>query len=287
MLYLLAALLLGTQTAWAQPAPGFDLHSPPADSVQILTTADGATHIGRSIAVDGDTLRFDTQYGLLAIPLTAIDKVEQVAADQPADRPYWFANPNTTRLYFAPTGRMLKRGAGYFSDYYLFFPGFAYGLSDRISLGGGLSLLPFVDFDEQLFYLTPKLGLKQGDQFNLALGALLVKIPVDDDPTVGVLYTVATYGQADASFTAGLGYGFVGRDLSERPMVVLGGEMRISRRLALVTENWIFPGVDDPLISYGLRFFGKGMSVDLSLLNLLGDQAIFPGVPYVDFAFNF
>ncbi|NKB65610.1 MAG: hypothetical protein GKR89_00995 [Candidatus Latescibacteria bacterium] len=286
MFQIFVVLLLGT-AAWAQSEPSPDQHTPAADSLHVLTTLDGDTHIGRITSEQGDTLHFRTQYGDLSIPRAAIDRVETIAPDQPADRPYWFANPNTTRLYFAPTGRMLEQGSGYFADYYLFFPGFSYGISDRLSLGGGLSVLPGIDFDEQIFYLTPKLGLHQSKRFNLAVGALLVKIPVDDDPTVGVLYSVATFGKANNSLTAGLGYGFVDSDFSSRPMIVLGGEKRLSRRLGLVTENWLFPGVDEPLISYGVRFFGKDLSVDLSLLNVLGQEAIFPGIPYVDFVFNF
>ena len=96
------------------------------------------------------------------------------------------------------------------------------------------------------------------------MGALLVRIPKyeddasQDDPEVaGILYGVTTFGQPDASLTAGLGYGFVGGDLADRPMVMIGGEKRLTRRMALVTENWIFPGIDEPLISYGIRFLAN------------------------------
>ncbi|UCE05773.1 MAG: hypothetical protein JSW07_19615 [bacterium] len=54
-----------------------------------------------------------------------------------------------------------------------------------------------------------------------------------------------------------------------------------------MTENWLLPGVDNPLISYDMRFFGEKLSVDLALINVIGDGIIFPGIPYVDFVFNF
>lgn len=34
-------------------------------------------------------------------------------------------------------------------------------------------------------------------------------------------------------------------------------------------------------------FFGESLSVDVALVNLLGEDAILPGFPYVDFVFNF
>jgi len=149
-----------------------------------------------------------------------------------------------------------------------------------------------VNIDEQIFYFTPKIGLKASEKFNIAAGALIVKMPGFDEedgdsPLVGILYGVGTTGTPDASFTFGLGYGFVDGEFAKKPMVVIGGEKRISRRTAFVSENWIMPGVENPIISYGLRFFGEKMSVDLALINILSDKIIFPGMPYIDFVINF
>jgi hypothetical protein len=70
-------------------------------------------------------------------------------------------------------------------------------------------------------------------------------------------------------------------------MVLIGGELRAARRLALITENWLLPGADDPIISYGLRFISEKISVDLAFLIDIGEEIFFIGVPYVDFVFNF
>jgi len=112
----------------------------------------------------------------------------------------------------------------------------------------------------------------------------MMKIP--DEPLVNLLYGVGTWGTSDKSFTLALGYGMVGTDIADKPLVVLGGYKRISRRTAFITENWIIPEVEGAIISYGIRFFGEQLSVDLALLNVMPD-AIFPGIPYVDFVYNF
>ena len=67
---------------------------------------------------------------------------------------------------------------------------------------------------------------------------------------------------------------------------MLGGDYRLSKRISFITENWGVPGADGVLISYGLRFFGEKLSVDLALLNSTSDF-LFPGIPYVDFVVNF
>lgn len=267
---------------------------PDSTQIQVLETTDGSTNIGRIVEIGTEEIAFKTDLGIIHIPISKIKHIETVSVDLIRKGEYWFANPNITRLFFAPTARMLKQGKGYFSDYYIFFPGFAYGITDRFTLGGGLSIFPTVDMNDQLFFITPKFGLVQKKTFSFAMGALLVRIPryedegSHDDPDVaGILYGVTTFGPPDASLTAGLGYGFVEGNLADRPMVMIGGEKRLTRRTAFVTENWIFPGIDEPLISYGIRFFGKRLSVDLGLINIIGEGAIFPGIPYIDFVVQF
>ena len=266
------------------------LKIPDSKHVQILTLKDGSNLIGRIIEVGEHEIEFKSDVGILAISIEKIKKITEVPESLIKKGKYWFPNPNATRLFFAPTARMLKKGEGYLADYYLFFPMVAYGITDNISLGGGMSIFPGGGLDKQMFYFTPKVGLKATENINFAAGALLVKIPDfdnDDSPLVGILYGVGTIGTPELSITAGLGYGFVGRDFAEKPMVMVGGEARLSRRLSFVTENWIFPGVDQPLISYGLRLFGEKLSVDLGLINTIGEDMIFPGLPYIDFVFNF
>ena len=259
--------------------------------VQVLTTTDGSTTVGRVIRVNEQDVDFRTDLGVLSIPIAKISEIRQLPATSIRNGQIWFPNPNATRLFFAPTGRMLKQGEGYFSDYYIFFPGFAYGLTDRVTVGGGMSLFPGIGMGDQIFYFTPKVGITATESFNLAAGALLVPVPWEDGPDdpemVGILYGVSTFGSPDASFTLGLGVGFVDGNLADRPMVMVGGEKRLTRRTAFVTENWIFPGADQPLISFGLRFFGEKLSVDLGLLNTIGEETFFPGAPYIDFVVKF
>ena len=281
-----------TEKIYAQQEPDIKskLRIPDTNSVQIITLADGSRIIGRISNIGESEIEFKSDIGVMTIPFSKIIDIKEVPAASIKKGTYWFPNPNATRLYFAPTGRMLKKGEGYFADYYLFFPMAAYGITDNISIGGGFSLFPWIGFGEQIFYFTPKVGLKAAENLNLAAGALLVKIPDFDNgysPLVGILYGVATMGREDLSFTAGFGYGFEGGDFASKPMIMLGGEARLTRRLSFVTENWILPGVDEPLVSYGLRLFGEKMSVDLALVNFIGEGMFFPGLPYVDFVFNF
>lgn len=268
---------------------------PDSTFTQIITLRDGSTIFGRVDEIGETEIKFCTLMGVLTISIDQIEKIVLISQSAIKGGKYWFPNPNSTRLFFAPTGRMLNQGQWYFSDYYILFPGFTTGLTDNITMGAGMSLIPGLSIPNQIFFFTPKIGLKATQGFDLAAGALIIKIPnweddEDDEDnlgSLGILYTVGTYGSLDHSLTIGLGYGFAGDQLAKKPMIVLGGETRVSRRVALVTENWIMPGIDNPLISYGVRIFGEKLSVDLALLTTVGEDAFFPGIPYIDFVVNF
>jgi len=270
-----------------------NLKVPDSEHLQVITTHDKSTMIGRIVEIKEQEILFKTDFGEITIPIQKIKSIELVPTSAIKEGKYWFPNPNATRLFVGNSARMLKKGDGYFADSYLFFPSIAYGITDNFTIGGGMSLIPGLGIDKQFFYFTPRVGLKASQHLNFAAGALIIKIPDfnddDDDgtPLVGLLNVVGTYGSTNSSITFGLGYGFVDDDIADKPFILIGGEHRISRRLSLVTENYLLPGVDDPLISYGIRFFGEKISVDLAFLNTLSDEIIFPGIPYVDFVFNF
>jgi hypothetical protein len=255
------------------------------DSTRVIsiTTNDGSTFVGRIVAVHPESVEMRTSVGRVTV---AFDTMKPLVSIGKPGHEGWFENPNKTRLFFAPTGQMLKKGEGYFADYELFFPGVAYGLTDNISIGGGVSLFP-AGLDEQLFYITPKIGFSPSPKLHLALGAIASTVPGGDKSSVGAVYGVGTAGDGDASVTGGIAYGFAGSDFTSEFAVLIGGEKRLSRRIGLVTENYFVPSeVGKPIVSGGVRFMSEKLTVDLALFNSPSDP-IFPGVPWVSFVYKF
>ena len=252
---------------------------------QRIQLRDGSELIGRIISVDDSTFQFQSSLGVSTIRSDDVLKLSTERGGQVKSGQYYFPNPNTTRLVFAPTGRMLERGEGYFSDYWVFFPGISVGLSDMFSIGGGMSIFP--EASSQIMYFTPKLGIVQSPKVNFAVGALMATVPFDDESnSAGILYGVGTWGEPDASFTAGLGYGYTNGDLASNPAVLVGGEARASPRMSFVTENYYLPG-GFLILSGGLRFMGRGMSFDLALTSFNGDGESFCCFPFIGFVYNF
>jgi hypothetical protein len=254
---------------------------------QRLVMRDGSELIGRITSVGDTTVQFQSLLGLMTLRSDDIVKLTTERGGSTRNGQYYFPNPNATRLIFAPTGRMLERGEGYFADYWIFFPGLSVAVADMVSIGGGMSIFPGVDLGDQLLYFTPKVGIVKKESFNAAVGVLYVTVPSLFDDTSerddgGMLYGVGTWGDRDNSFTAGMGYGFANGELASSPAVLIGGETRAAPRISFVTENYLIPG-GTALLGGGVRFMGRGLSVDLAIFAAAGDGSgcCFPFLGFV------
>lgn len=201
---------------------------------------------------------------------------------------YFRKDPNGTRLFFGPTARTLNAGQGYFSVYEIFFPAIGIGVTDWMDVSGGLSLFPGAE--EQIYYLSAKVAPIQIQNFDLAAGVVFLNVtgnPEDFDGA-GIVHAIGTYGSEKAALTVGLGWGFSGDDISNNPVFILGGELRVSNSIKLITENWFPPSSDVQLISFGLRFLGERLAADFGFWYPAGgDPEGFPLVPWIGFAYNF
>lgn len=260
----------------------------------VLRLRDGSTLVGKLLSRDSTTVRFETNGGVLTIPAFNVIEIKAIASAEMHGTEYWFPDPNRTRLFFGPTGRMLEKGEGYYSNTYLLLQNFVGAPTSNITLGGGFSVIPTSDFlKNNVYYVTPKIGVYTSPSTNAAVGALIGFSPIDNGHSFGIAYAVATQGGPDGSVTGGVGYGYADGTRTERPILMLGGEQRLSRRVAFVTENYAYwsrnntlSGAMTSYVSYGLRFMGEKLSTDFAFINKT-DNWIFPGVPYISFAVKF
>jgi hypothetical protein len=149
-----------------------------------------------------------------------------------------------------------------------------------------MSLFPGAE--NQLVYLAPKMTPLQAGDLSLAAGLLYINSTAGGNKGLGIYYGVGTYGTANVSVTAGLGWGYYGSDVADKPIVLLGAEMRISNSVKFITENWFLPNSDVNLLSFGIRFFGEKLAADLGLIHPAGSGITgFPFFPWIGFAYNF
>jgi hypothetical protein len=296
--WVLAVALLGA-------LPGAAGEVAPAPDPVTVILKDGGRLVGTIVTEDEAAITLRTTSGMeLKLLRDAIASVEpaRVAANGAPPPPP--PDPNETRLMFAPTGRPLGKGDGYFSDHYVLFPGFAYGLTGNLSLSGGVSTIPSLGLDEQVYYVSTQLGWRLSPKAALSFGGLYAA-GAEEELDAGVLYGITSLGRPDRSLT--LGFGLVstreeearldprGRYLGStqrwrsEPVVMVGGTLRVGRRASLVTESWLF--LDKPLseqpFGLALRLFADRISVDVGFVFV--PQVIDEGfpIPWLSFSYHF
>ncbi len=305
---LAAACLVWTAFLGAGWSAAEDAGSDPV----VVTLKDGSRLVGAVVRETEGTLTFRTNAGL-EVEL-ARETVASLSAATPgvpqgpvSAAPAEFSEPNDTRLMFAPTGRPLGKGDGYFSDHYVVFPGFAYGLTDHLSVSGGVSVVPGLNLEEQVFYVSSTVGWRLSKKAALSLGGLYAT-GSDANEAGALLFGVASFGSSNRSLSVGLSlaatrnqeYRYDGRDeyvsssrwsLRDAPVLMVGGTVRAGKRVSLVAESWLFPGHDFQLseqpLGVAVRFFGERLSVDVGVVLVaeILDEG-FP-IPWLSFSYHF
>ncbi len=259
----------------------------PTDTIYEFLLRDGSTIFGRVVEQSTERLVIVTPSGTrVEVQRVQVERM-RVATGRGEGAAYWSADPNLTRLLFTSTARPLPKGEGYLSSFMLFFPFAAYGVTDRFTIAGGTPIVP--EAIGRVLYFAPKYTVLQRPKADYAIGMLGFIVPESiEGGSAGIVYGVGTWGTPDRAITAGAGWGYFtdwsDANLSSNPVLVLGGEQRISRRVKLVTENWIPLSASSVLATAGVRFIGERISADLGLGGF-GEAGCC--LPLVNFVYNF
>lgn len=232
------------------------------------------------------------------LPTTQIQKKELLSESSIKNNEYWFENPNATRYLFGTSAFNLKKGEGYYQNTMLLLNSFNVGITDYFSIGGGIEFLStFISLSQGNFnpivYFTPKVGFSVADNIHVGGGVLIANIPQFGETSntgLGMLYGLGTYGNLDHNVTATIGWGSVDGNSFNKPLITVSGMTRVAKKTALVTENWLIPTDSsyEPMFSYGVRFFGENMAIDLAFINNWDiAQSLLIGIPYVNFVVKF
>lgn len=251
-----------------------------SDTLREIHLADGSVLIGRVEAVAGDRVTIVTQAGVRL----EIDRA-QIRSALPVrlrEGRVMREDPAGTRLFFAPTGRSLKAGEGYFGVYELFFPFLTYGVTDYFTIAAGTPVIP--DAIGEFAYVAPKLTLIRGERVNVGTG---VFAGFAEGEMGGIAYAVGTFGDRDDAVTAGAGFAFGGGEFFDEPLLMLGGEMRVGTQLKVLTENYLVPGESGALVSGGVRFFGERISADVGVGAYVAREESLCCLPLLNFVYTF
>lgn len=242
---------------------------------------EGEVLVGTIVSEDDEevVLRTD-RLGEVTLKRANIKSIDQVDPSRIRDGEYWFPNPQSTRYLFAPNAIGIRKGEGYYQNTWVLFNNVNYGVSNHFSIGAGTVPIFLFGAEALPLWVLPKVSVSTPQQnLHVAGGALLGGVVGEGGGGLGLLYGNATVGSRDHNATVGLGYGYVGDEVSDTPVVNISGMTRIGKKTYLISENYIFP--DAGVVSLGLRWAPENFALDVALFRPLEETGVLVAWPWL------
>jgi hypothetical protein len=263
-----------------------------------FTLKDGSVVTGKIVSISENEITISSgTMGEVRLKKININTMTQVSSINEKVSGIWFPNPNPSRYLLSNSAIPLEKNSGYYQNTWIFLNSFSYAFTNNLSISGGFEIFSLLAKEEgpYAFYINPKISFKAADNFYAGGSVLYANTfkTVSEFGGLGTFNFFATYGNNNNNITAALGWGWADGGFSSKPLVTISGMARLSKRIALVSENWLIPGVDNDsgyygIISYGVRFLGEKTSIDLAFINnkeIASEIGI--GIPWLDFVVNF
>lgn len=264
----------------------------PRDTIWVVEMLDGNTYSGNIVDTGGLHITMYTSVGVLTLERRSIRSMQLVARQHLVKGVFWPENPHSSRHFFSPSGYGLRKGQGYYQNIGLFFNQVSYGVTDNISIGGGIIPVFLFGAPFSPAWITPKISFPyRNDQGSFGVGTILGGVLGQGLEGFGVLYAVNTVGNRESQITVGIGMGYGTKSgFVERPTFNISGMRRLSRKWSFVTENYLFttPDASFGVLSGGARFMGRRLAIDLGgLIPVSPDFPIFIIIPWLSLTVPF
>ena len=172
-------------------------------------------------------------------------------------------NPNPTRYFIGQSAYTHPKGEGYYQNIYGLFNLVSYGITDKLSVIGGVELISLFS-GNPIVFANAKYGVPVAPKVNVAASVSYLTFAGSiADFSAGTINGLVTYGNKEHHVTLGTGYAFANGEVDNSGILTVGGITRLSKKLAFVTENYILTSGEDAIISGGLRFIAKKLTVDV------------------------
>ncbi len=264
----------------------------------MVTLNDGSTISGTLVSItDNEVVIQSGTIGEVRLQKANIKTMTEVSSFNEKKSGIWFTNPNPTKYLLGNSAIPLEKKSGYYQNTWIFVSTFSYGITKNISISAGFEILSILAGGEgpYAFFINPKASFKIANNFYAGANILYANTirTVEEFGGLATMNGFATYGNKNNNVTCGIGFGWADGEFSTKPVIVVSGMARASKRIGFVSENWIVPGVNEDggyygIYSYGIRFLGEKTSIDLAFLNNpdIASEIII-GIPWLDFVINF
>lgn len=275
--------------------PGTNTYSQElTDSISLweVETEDGNSFIGSIVDEDSSQLILLTEiYGRIHIPSSRIRLKREIKKSTLIEGEHWFKNPHATRYFFMTNGYGLRKGEAYYQNTWVLFNQMSYGITDHITIGGGVLPLFLFAGAPTPVWITPKVAIPiVKDKINASAGMILGHV-LGEGVSFGIAYGDFSIGNRDNNLTIGGGWAFSDSQWADNPTLTLSGMTRVGRKTYLLTENYYIgfsEGSSFGIFSAGGRSVQKRLAVDYGLIIPIGaDLGTFLAIPWLGIAIPF
>ena len=225
----------------------------------IIELKDGSDIVGQLVMLNDQELVIrNEELGLLTFERGNVKRITYLTEKS------WIRNPNPTRYFVGQSAFSLPKGDGYYQNIYGLVNIFGYGITDHLSVLGGVELLTLFS-GSPAFLTNIKYGGKLSEKLHVAASVtyLFGMGEISRDLNLGTINALLTYGTEEHNITFGSGFAFAEDQFSNSGILTIGGSSRLSKRFALISENYILTSGEETLFSGGLRLINKKSTIDL------------------------
>jgi hypothetical protein len=280
------------------------------EGMTLVETQEGNQFVGILDDSNPDKVVIDTRtLGKVSVLRSKIRRIQPLTAAVIRSDELWAGNLNYHRNIMTPTAIPLRPYEGQVRNTDILFVAATYGMSKHWSAEVGFDLTSALTIAQpNLFYLMPQyhkqIGAKSYVAFGTYIGVHGETTRLLSDTIFGltnttkksvtdiVPFTTFTYGTTENNLSFGVGYRFMDGKLRQSPVVMVGGQYRLSRNWMLVGEvmnQKLSTGQRDPdnpevlfpIINVGVRYltrryvfdFGISRSKTFNQVNVGGNTA--------------
>jgi hypothetical protein len=240
----------------------------------IIKTKAGRTYTGQFIKEDTSSITIaHAQLGRLTIDKVAIVSRDSYTAPNEAlaDSSH---SSHYSRFFVNTNGLGLKAHEGYYQNSLVFFNKVGYGITDRLTVGGGIAFLG----GPVKLWATANYNLKLSENARLNVGALVSNW---DRAFTVVPSTSFTLGNKSTNFTIGYGY-----EHSSGGIILLNGLVGVGKGIYIITENYFVANYSGGFNILGVRFSQKKYAFDIGVFRFASYTSI-PALPYAGLSVPF
>jgi hypothetical protein len=245
------------------------------EQVVVVKMQNGDEYKGVITKQDKETIVLKVENGEISLLAANVNVIENY--DYTGE--FGFANPHDTRYFFGPSGIPIEKGKGYYQNILVTANFFNFGVTENIAIGGGFEFISTVT-GNPIWFLTPKVGFDLSENVHVGGGFIMAGVAAEGTATLG--YGVFTLGDSETNFSVGVGYGRFDGEFSDYPSIMISGTHRVSRSIALLSENYLLPNTSYFGI-HGIRILSEKNSFDVGAIVIPEIIGEVPALPYVGY----